>query len=403
MASSPSPQPLLRRLPAAVPLLLLLLLAPAADALVCSSQKFSNNVLYSTCLDLPTLSASLHFSYDDANSSAAVAFVAAPPKGEDGWVSWALNPTATGMFGAQALIAFRDAGAMTVKTYNITSTTVRESPISFETWERTAEYNSADGTMRIFAKIKVPAGDPAKLNQVWQVGSSVTNGVPDPHAMAGANLGAKGTLDLVTGTTTAGGGGSGIKKKNIHGILNAVSWGIMFPIGAIIARYVRAFPSADPAWFYLHAFCQTSAYAIGVAGWGTGLKLGSQSTGIQYTGHRNIGIALFALATVQIFALFLRPKKDHKYRFYWNIYHHGLGYTILILGILNVFKGLDILQPDNKWKSAYIILISVLGGVAVVLELITWIVVLKRKKSGEPTKPYDGYNNGQGRQQPLAI
>lgn len=74
----------------------------------------------------------------------------------------------------------------------------------------------------------------------------------------------------------------------------------MFPIGAIIARYVRVFPSADPAWFYLHAFCQSSAYAIGVAGWGTGLKLGSESPGTQYTGHRNIGIALFAVATVQV-------------------------------------------------------------------------------------------------------
>lgn len=74
----------------------------------------------------------------------------------------------------------------------------------------------------------------------------------------------------------------------------------MFPVGAIFARYLRTFQSADPAWFYLHAFCQTSAYAIGVAGWGTGLKLGSESKGVQYTNHRNIGIALFCLATVQV-------------------------------------------------------------------------------------------------------
>lgn len=74
----------------------------------------------------------------------------------------------------------------------------------------------------------------------------------------------------------------------------------MFPIGIIIARYVRAFPSADPTWFYLHIFCQVSSYAIGVAGWGTGLKLGSQSKGIRYTGHRNIGIALFSIATLQV-------------------------------------------------------------------------------------------------------
>lgn len=86
----------------------------------------------------------------------------------------------------------------------------------------------------------------------------------------------------------------------IHGVLNVVSWGIMFPVGVIIARYLRTFPSADPAWFYLHAFCQSSAYAIGVAGWGTGLKLGGESKGVQYSGHRNIGIALFSLATVQV-------------------------------------------------------------------------------------------------------
>ncbi|KAF8014685.1 hypothetical protein BT93_H0482 [Corymbia citriodora subsp. variegata] len=389
---------LLRLLPA-----VLLLLAPAADSLACTSQKLKNSGVYATCLDLPALAATLHFSYNASNSSATIAFVAAPPGGQDGWVSWALNPAGATMLGSQALIAFLDAGAVTVKTYNVSTYELKESPIAFETWDRTADFNSADGTMRIYAGIKVPVGNAANLNQVWQVGPKVTDGVPQKHAMGTDNMNAKAMLNLVSGESKSGGGGSSTKKKNIHGILNAVSWGIMFPIGAIIARYVRVFPSADPVWFYLHAFCQTSAYAIGVAGWGTGMKLGSESKGFQYTGHRNIGIALFAVATVQIFALFLRPKKDHKYRFYWNIYHHSLGYAILVLGILNVFKGLNILQPDNKWKSAYIILISVLGGVAVVLELVTWIVVLKRKKSGEPTKPYDGYNNGQRRQQPLAI
>jgi hypothetical protein len=83
-----------------------------------------------------------------------------------------------------------------------------------------------------------------------------------------------------------------------------VSWGILFPIGVIIARYLRTFESADPAWFYLHVFCQVSAYAIGVAGWGTGLKLGSESQGVQFSVHRNIGIALFCLATVQVICLF---------------------------------------------------------------------------------------------------
>ena len=86
----------------------------------------------------------------------------------------------------------------------------------------------------------------------------------------------------------------------IHGILNGISWGILFPIGVIIARYLRTFNSADPAWFYLHVACQISAYAIGVAGWATGLQLGSESKGIVYTGHRCVGIVLFSLATLQV-------------------------------------------------------------------------------------------------------
>lgn len=72
------------------------------------------------------------------------------------------------------------------------------------------------------------------------------------------------------------------------------------PIGAMIARYVKVFESADPAWFYLHVACQFSAYVIGVAGWGLGLKLGSESAGITFHKHRDIAVALFSLATVQV-------------------------------------------------------------------------------------------------------
>ena len=82
-----------------------------------------------------------------------------------------------------------------------------------------------------------------------------------------------------------------------------MSWGILMPTGAIIARYLKVFKSADPAWFYLHVTCQTSAYIVGVAGWGTGLKLGSDSVGIKYNTHRALGITLFCLGTLQVYDL----------------------------------------------------------------------------------------------------
>ncbi|GMP90244.1 hypothetical protein CsSME_00041456 [Camellia sinensis var. sinensis] len=377
------------------------LISPS-QSLTCTSQKFTNNKLYDHCTDLSQLSSYLHWTYDSSSSSLSIAFVAAPSK-SGGWIAWAINPTGAGMIGAQALIAFKDSnGSMIVNTYNISSyKSIVQEKLSFDVMDMSAEYS--DGTIRIFATVALPDTAATAVNQVWQVGPSVTNGFPDKHEFQPANLNSKGTLGLLKGqSNVVSGGDSRIKKKNIHGILNAVSWGIMFPIGAIIARYLKTFQSAHPAWFYLHVICQLCAYIIGVAGWGTGLKLGSESKGFQYTDHRNIGIALFCLATVQIFALFLRPKKDHKLRFYWNIYHLGIGYAILILGIFNVFKGLNMLNPAKKWKSAYLLVIVVLGLIAILLEAITWVIVLRRKSS-KSTRPYNGYNNGQDRQQPLAL
>ncbi|KAK9141064.1 hypothetical protein Scep_010745 [Stephania cephalantha] len=353
-------------------LLLLLLLFPCCYcsdhslALTCTTQSsiLPKNTLYAHCLDLPRLRSYLHWTYNPANATLDVAFIAAPDK-PTGWIAWAINPTSDGMLGAQALIAYNlGNGSIGVDTFNVSSYKgVLPSRIAFDMLEKGA------------------------------VGGSVTNGVPNIHQFKLENLNSKGKLDLMNGSggdvVEDGGSDSRVKKKNIHGVLNAVSWGILFPIGAIIARYVRVFESADPAWFYLHASCQVSGYILGVSGWATGLKLGSQSKGVVYSTHRNIGIVLFILATLQIFALFLRPKQDHKFRVYWNVYHHGVGYAILVLGIINVFKGLRILEPGDKWVTTYITVISVLGGIALFLEVVTWIMVFKRK-SNKSTKPYDG-------------
>lgn len=91
-------------------------------------------------------------------------------------------------------------------------------------------------------------------------------------------------------------------------------------------------------------------------------------------------------ACLKMFAMLLRPRKDHKFRFVWNIYHHGVGYSILILGIINVFKGLSILNPKHTYKTAYIAVIGTLGGITLLLEVVTWVIVLKRK-SAKSTKP----------------
>ncbi|XP_058093498.1 cytochrome b561 and DOMON domain-containing protein At3g25290-like [Magnolia sinica] len=372
--------------------LTLLLLSIQSHSATCPSQTFSSNRIFTLCVDLPHLSSSLHWTYNASSSTLHLAFVA-PPASSNGWISWAINPTGPAMIGSQSLIAFRNSsGLIAVQTFNISDYVIKPSKIAYNVSNLVGEYS--DGVMRIFATVDLPTGL-TTLNQVWQVGHSVTDGIPDKHDLLSENMNSKGTIDLLKGESGSSGTDSRLRKRNIHGILNAVSWGILMPFGVIFARYLRTFKSADPAWFYLHASCQCSAYVIGVAGWATGLKLGGQSKGVQYNGHRNIGIALFTLATLQVFALFLRPKKDHKFRIYWNYYHHSIGYSVIVLGIINVFKGLHILSPDDKWRIAYVAIIAAIGGIAVLLEVITWVVVLTRK-SDNSNKLYDGSDAANG-------
>lgn len=370
---------------------LLLSLCANSSAQTCSSYSFSSNKLFSLCTTLPYLNAFLHWNYHPSNGTVDIAYRHASIDASK-WVAWALNLEGTGMAGCQSLVALHSTnGTTSAYTSSVNSTAISslaQSKLSFDVPSISAEY--ANSEMIIYATLVLP-GNQTTFNQVWQDGP-VSNGNAGAHALSGANVQSMGKVNFLSGETSSTGVSK--KDKNVHGVLNAVAWGTLMPIGAIIARYLKVFKSADPAWFYLHVACQSSAYIVGVAGWGTGLKLGSDSPGVTYTAHRNIGITLFCFGTLQVFALLLRPNKDNKYRMYWNFYHWGIGYLTIILSVINIFKGFDILDPEDKWKNAYIGIIVALGCIAVILEVFSWFVVLKRKKTQK--HPQNGANGANG-------
>ncbi|KAJ4822585.1 hypothetical protein Tsubulata_018847 [Turnera subulata] len=367
----------------ALSLYILLSVITSSSAQTCKSYTFASNQVFSACTDLPYLNSFLHWNYDSSSAKLQIAYRHTGLTTASKWVAWAVNPNATTMVGSQALVAYqRSDGSMRAYTSPINGyeTTLQEGKLSFDVTDLSATY--ANNEITIFATLGLSSMDgSATVNQVWQDGP-LSGDSPQMHETSGANVQSMGTVNLLSGEAAKTGGGSGkLKKRNIHAVLNTLSWGIMMPIGALIARYMKAFKSADPAWFYLHLSCQSMAYMVGVAGWGTGLKLGSDSAGVQYDTHRTIGIILFCLGTLQVFALLLRPKPDHKYRFYWNIYHHLVAYSVIILSIVNIFEGFKILKPEKKWKNAYIGIIAALAFNAIWLEAYTWYVVVKRKKS----------------------
>ncbi|MBA0868622.1 hypothetical protein Goshw_016490 [Gossypium schwendimanii] len=383
-----------RMLELALYLCLFMCLILTCYAQTCAKYAFSSNRVFKSCTHLPVLNSFLHYNYD-VSGKLEIAYRHTGITSSR-WVAWAINPTSKAMVGSQALVAYQlSDGSMTAYTSPITQyqTQLQEGELSFDVSDLSATY--ANNEIIIFATLGFPNND-TTLNQVWQEGAMSGN-TPQMHATSGPNVQSMGTLNLLSGQAgTIGGRTSTQRKQDIHGVLNAVSWGILMPLGAIIARYLKVFKSADPAWFYLHASCQFSAYVVGVAGWSTGLKLGSESPGIQYDAHRTIGIILFCLGTLQVFALLVRPKPDHKYRVYWNIYHHLVGYTVVILSVINIFKGLDILEPEKTWKNAYIGVVIALACSGVVLEAYTWFLVLRRKRSESAGKLSQGINGAHG-------
>ncbi|KAK4745306.1 hypothetical protein SAY87_011618 [Trapa incisa] len=368
----------------------------------CRSYTFStttNGALqtYQTCLDLSVLSCSFHWTYSQSTGVADVAFRCSGISSLN-WISWGINPSGQRMAGTQALFAFQNSSSSAMIAY---TTPLDSSPslipgnLSFGVPSISATL--VGNVMTIFARLQLTAGT-TTVNQVWQVGP-VSSDTPGIHATSGANMQSVGSIDLLSGTATAG-SNSRSRRRNVHGVLNAVSWGTLMPLGALIARYLKVFKAADPAWFYLHVTCQVTAYGVGVGGWATGLKLKNDFNSNNDV-HGNIGAVLFAMATLQVFALLLRPKNDHKYRLYWNIYHHSIGYAVIILSVINVFKGLDILDPEQKWRTAYILVISIIGGAFAILEAVKWAIVLKRRRTGSSERKFsdslngtNGYTNG---------
>lgn len=177
-------------------------LALRSNAANCSSQSFSKNRVFALCSDLSHLNASLHWNYNASNSSLDLAFVA--PAKSNGWIAWGINPTAEGMLGTQALIAFRGSnGSMAVHTYNITSYQgVFPSPIAFHVWSTSAEHSHE--AMQIFTSMALP-DKTTNVNHVWQVGASVNGTLPVKHEFAPENLNAKGKIDLTSGGGSSGG------------------------------------------------------------------------------------------------------------------------------------------------------------------------------------------------------
>lgn len=170
-------------------------------------------------------------------------------------------------------------------------------------------------------------------------------------------------------------------NRGVHGFLNLAGWGVFLPIGAIIARYCKVW---DPTWFYLHISFQMLGFILIIAGLVTGYILQDTYKGVSgLDSHRVLAIIVFIMATMQILAIVLRPKKDAKVRRYWNWYHQWVGRFALVLAAVNLFVGIH-LAKENGWNVGYGIILGLEIASIVALETI-FCIRGRNKEHSSPT------------------
>ncbi|KAJ0982230.1 hypothetical protein J5N97_010485 [Dioscorea zingiberensis] len=347
---------------------------------------------YQKCMSLPSQDASLAWTYHPHNATLDLAFTGTFIS-PSGWVAWGLNPTSPQMTGTRALIAFSDptSGGLVLLPYIIDpSVKLQRGPLVSRPLDTPLLSSSAvlrhdkpsirsGAVVEIHATIKL-VPNRTRINHIWNRGLYVQGYSPTIHPMSTADLASRATIDVVSTSATVAPSVPSWAKP-MHGALNALSWGFLLPAGVVIARYIRQFESAGPTWFYAHAGVQATGYVLGIAGFAIGIAMGNASPGVTYTLHRGLGVAVVVAGGMQSLALLFRPSATHRFRKYWKSYHHFVGYGCVVLGVVNVFQGMEIMGLGRSYgKLGYCVALSTLLGVCVALEVNAWVVFCRKAK-----------------------
>ncbi|KVH93183.1 cytochrome b561 and DOMON domain-containing protein At2g04850 [Cynara cardunculus var. scolymus] len=373
--------------------LLLLLLHPhSAFSAHCTTTTTTKT--FEKCMSLPSQEASIAWTFHRHNSTLELVF-SGTFISPSGWVAWGVNPSSPEMTGTRALITFPDpnSGQLVLLPYILDPTVKLQSgpllsrPLDIHLLSSSATlyggrmatvHNGA--TIQIYATLKLKPNK-TKIHHVWNRGLYVQGYSPTIHPTTINDLSSTATIDVLSGIS-ASGPKSNIKTlKIVHGVMNAISWGVFLPTGAVTARYLRHIQSLGPVWFYVHAGIQLSAFLLGTAGFAIGVHLGELSPGRVYGLHRKLGFAAFFLGSLQTLALLFRPKTTNKFRKYWKSYHHFVGYACVILGVVNVFQGFEVMGEGRSYaKLVYCLCLSTLIGVCVALEVNSWVIFCRKSK-----------------------
>ncbi|KAI9176541.1 hypothetical protein LWI28_004051 [Acer negundo] len=126
----------------------------------------------------------------------------------------------------------------------------------------------------------------------------------------------------------------------VHGFLLWASMGFLMPVGILMIRMSNREQCGRRLRiiFYAHAISQTLSVLLSTAGAILSIKNFNNSFSNH---HQKIGVALYGIIWLQALIGFLRPHRGCKGRSVWFFAHWLLGTSVCLLGILNIYTGLQ--------------------------------------------------------------
>ncbi|KAF8443399.1 hypothetical protein BGX38DRAFT_1272040 [Terfezia claveryi] len=183
-----------------------------------------------------------------------------------------------------------------------------------------------------------------------------------------------------TGDSGNGGGSSQSMSEadrtlRSHGIIMAVSWLFLLPLGATFIRFLaQAFPRPVP--LYMHAGIQLFTFILATVGFGLGISTSAQNETHWTADHQKLGVAIMVLFFLQAPMGYIHHVNyvATGERGFWSHAHIWNGRLVMLLGIVNGGLGLDLAGikrksfgvtigvVDKKWVIAYSVVAGIVGS-----------------------------------------
>jgi len=233
--------------------------------------------------------------------------------------------------------------------------------------------------------------------------------------------------EVTRGTVSVdvGSGGSGVEvtisPPNLvwaHALLMLLAWAAILPSGVIWARFQRDNPKqclGKPVWFAVHSVGQMFGVCVSVAGFACAVAYVQDEGGDHFDNLHTIwGLVVVLLGLMQPINALFRPhphangeqQSTCTARMLWEYLHKGVGYTVIILGLINVIFGILEAEERNYGDSIVPLTAAIAGTLVLVMILyvsyqyIRELVCVDKSPSERPAQPQSPQHSPEPLDQP---